>query len=106
MRSEGLLGFGVVRVEMLTLSLQLTTLKGATSVERPQPVTGLLANRPPDTCILMTQGLRAYKPAPRSVGYHVRPAVPAITQPLPWMSLLCCVSDATGSTSGTMKNSS
>lgn len=45
-------------------------------------------------CTLMIQGSCAYKSAPGSVDCHVRPAVPAITQPFPWMSLLCCVSNA------------
>lgn len=96
----GLLGCSV---KLLTPSLQQAKRKGGgeswamekASVERPQPViSGSLAHRSPDACTLMIQGSCAYKSAPGSVDYHVRPAVPAITQPFPWMSLLCYVSNA------------
>lgn len=40
------------------------------------------------------QGLSVCLKSARSLRKTLEPAVPAVTQPLPWMSLLCCVNGA------------
>ena len=49
----------------------------------------LLTHKPQDAQPLMSQGLCACKSA-QNLWKKLGPGIPAITQPLPWMSLLCC----------------